>query len=156
MTSRDSTQVRPAETDAWEQGKEKKEKKLIYLKYWKTDTRMKGLINLFYLLLCCFISIAFHVQFMILQARKDIPPSKDLFEHFNAWGLKKIPVIDNRYSLEITIQIGFNYVQHLSNCSVNMVCYILRCKCTNICIDCCFKCLFVVVYTKQRWITYIR
>ena len=26
MTSRDSTQVRPAETDGWEQGKEKKEK----------------------------------------------------------------------------------------------------------------------------------
>eukprot|EP00942_MAST-04A_sp_MAST-4A-sp1_P001215 g1215.t1 len=108
MASRDSTQVRPAETDdGWEQGKEKNE--TINLFEVLEDTYAYEGLNKF--AFYCFVFYALY-QWLISTYRNDedvagqvnlirnksIPSSKDLFEReeLNAWGLKTMKdMIDN-------------------------------------------------------------
>eukprot|EP00944_MAST-04C_sp_MAST-4C-sp1_P003586 g3586.t1 len=126
MTSRDSTQVRPAEIDGWEQEVEKKPKETINLYEVLEDRYAYEGFNKF--IFYCFVFFAIY-QWILSSFRnvddiaghvnlirnKIIPPSKDLFEReeFNAWGLNIMKgVIDNpkffgdKYNLmRITVQV---------------------------------------------------
>ena len=111
MTSRDSTQVRPAETDGWEQGKEKKAKETINLFEVLEDRYAYEGFNKFichlalffitYQWLLCIVNWSDVAGHKNILKHKIVPSSFEQLERneFNSWSYKimKEVINDNEY-----------------------------------------------------------